>query len=160
MRPSTKVFKPHPQSEARKRSAVTLIKCLLAQKKPEVSSAHCRALLNVLLFKITEADGKYKTRFRAQTALHCSDKTNLPHDHVFQRAKMIAALEKAVPRNADAILKRAFACTVTKKGHTRISKFDKRYDGWARYARPELRSSIRRLANESFSKKAACLTKA
>jgi len=91
----------------------------------------------VLLFKITEADGKYKTRFRAQTALHCSDKTNLRHDHVFQRAKMIAALEKAVPRNADAILKRAFGCTVTKKEHTRISKFDKRYDGWARYAKPE-----------------------
>ena len=43
MRPSTIVFKPHPQSEARKGSAVTLIKCLLAQKKPEVSSAHCRA---------------------------------------------------------------------------------------------------------------------
>jgi hypothetical protein len=30
------VFKVHPQSEERKRSAVTLIKYLLAEKKPEV----------------------------------------------------------------------------------------------------------------------------
>jgi hypothetical protein len=47
--PSGIVFRPHPQSEERKRSAVTLIKYLLAEKKPEVLSAHYRELLSVLL---------------------------------------------------------------------------------------------------------------
>ena len=39
------VFKLHPQSEERKRSAVTQIKYLVAEKEPEVC---CRAALNSL----------------------------------------------------------------------------------------------------------------
>jgi len=98
------VFKLHPQSEERKRSAVTLIKYLLAEKKPEVLPAHYRELLSTLLWKVTEADSrKYKTRFQTQGALGCSDKANLRHEHVFQRSKMIAALEKAAPHEVDDI---------------------------------------------------------
>ena len=52
------VFKLHPQSEERKRSAVTLIQYLLAEKKPEVLSAHYRELLSTLLWKVTEADSR------------------------------------------------------------------------------------------------------
>jgi hypothetical protein len=48
------VFKLHPQSEERKRSAVTLIKYLPAEKKPEVLPAHYRELLSTLLWKVTE----------------------------------------------------------------------------------------------------------
>ena len=99
------VFKLHPQSEERKRSAVTLIKYLLAEKKPEVLPAHYRELLSTLLWKVTEADScKYKTRFQTHGALGCSDKANLRHEHVFQRSKMIAALEKAAPHEVDDIL--------------------------------------------------------
>jgi hypothetical protein len=126
------MFKPHPQSEERKRSATTLIKLLLAEKKPEVLVDHYRELLNVLLWKITEADSKYKTRFQSQGALECSDKTKLRHEHVFQRAKMIAALEKAAPHEVDDILKVAVGCTVTVGEHARLSKFDDEY-GWGRY---------------------------
>ena len=127
------VFEPHPKSEARKRSAVTLIKYLLAARKPEVLSAHLVELLTVLLWKITEAESsKHKTRFQSQGALRCRDKAKLRHDHVFQRARMIAALKKAAPDNVDDILKTAIACTVTIKEHTRLSKFEVDY-GWRRY---------------------------
>jgi hypothetical protein len=127
------VFKPHPQSEARKRSAVTLIKYLLAENKPEALSAHYRELLDVLLWKVTEAESsKYKTRFQSQGALDCSDRAKLRHDHVFQRAKMIAALEKAASHEVDDILKAAIGCTVTIDEHTRLSGFDEEY-GWERY---------------------------
>ena len=109
------VFKLHPQSEERKRSAVTLIKYLLAEKKPEVLPAHYRELLSTLLWKVTEADSrKYKTRFQTQGALGCSDKANLRHEHVFQRSKMIAALEKAAPHEVDDILKDAIGWLPTK----------------------------------------------
>jgi hypothetical protein len=126
-------FKLHPQSEERKRSAVTLIKYLLAEKKPEVVPAHYGELLSTFLWKVTEADScKYKTRFQTQGALGCSDKANLRHEHVFQRSKMIAALEKAAPHEVDDILKDAIGCTVTVEEHTRLSKFDEEY-GWERY---------------------------
>src|SRR6185437_8293124 len=86
------VFQPQPQSEERKRSAVALIKYLLAEKKPEVLAAHYRELLSVLLWKLTEAESlKYQTRFQSQGALNGTDKTKLRHEHVFQRSKMITA---------------------------------------------------------------------
>jgi hypothetical protein len=127
------VFRPHPKSEARRRSAVTLIKYLLAARKPEVLSAHLLELLGVLLWKITEAEApKHKTRFQSKGALRCRDRAKLRHEHVFQRAKMIAALEKAAPRKVDDILKTAIGCTVTIREHTRLAEFDVQY-GWSRY---------------------------
>lgn len=128
------MFKRHPQSEARKRSAITLIKYLLADKKPDVLSTHYRELLKVLLWKITEAESfhKHKTRFQSQRASRCNGKEKLQHDHVYQRAKMVADLEKATPQKVDVILKKACGCTVTVKEHGRLSTFAK-YDGWARY---------------------------
>jgi hypothetical protein len=108
------VFEPHPQSEARRRSAVTLIKHLLADKSQKCSrptiancSAHC-------FWKITGADGhKYKTRFQSQGAMGCTDTAKLRHEHVFQRSRMIEALENASPHEVDDILKNAIGCTLT-----------------------------------------------
>jgi hypothetical protein len=134
------MFKSHPQSEARKRSAVILIKRLLLEKKPEVLPAHRRELLSVLLWKITEAESpKCKTRFQSLRASRCSEKVKLRHDHIFQRSKMIAALEKASANKIDGILKNAFGCTVTIKEHNRLCKFDKEYDGWARYRKARIK---------------------
>jgi len=126
------MFEPHPESEARKRSAATLIKYLLADKQPGVLPIHRRQLLGILLWKLTEAESfhKHKTRFQSERAL--SDKAQLRHDHVYQRGKMIAALEKATPDEVDDILKTAVGCTVTKEEHDRLSKFDEEY-GWERY---------------------------
>jgi hypothetical protein len=128
------MFKPHPKSEARKRSASTLIKYLLAEKQPDVLPAHRRELLGVLLWKLTEAESshKHKTRFQSEGALGCNDEAKLRHEHVYQQEKMIAALEKATPNEVDDILKTAVACTVTTEEHTRLSEFDEEY-GWERY---------------------------
>jgi hypothetical protein len=132
------MFKPHAQFEERKRSAVTLIKLLLADKKPEVLSAHYRELLTILLWKITEAESsKHKTRFQSQGALDSSDKSKLRHDHVFQRSKMIVALEKAAPQDVDDILNTAVACTVTVEEHDHLSRFDDEY-GWERYRKAKI----------------------
>lgn len=130
--------KPQKQAKARRRSAVALIKHVLAMKKPEVLPSHREELLDVLLFKITEADGKYNTRFRSEAALH--RKTKLRHDHVYQRSKMIARLVKAAPRKKEVeeILRNAIGCTVTLQEHRRLAKFDKEYDGWERYLRARI----------------------
>ncbi|MGA1988899.1 MAG: hypothetical protein ABSG72_21705 [Candidatus Sulfotelmatobacter sp.] len=133
------MFKPHAQCEERKRSAVTLIKLLLADRKPEVLSAHYRELLSILLWKITEAEcsNKHQTRFQSQGALDSGDKSKLRHDHVFQRSKMIVALEKAAPQGVGDILNTAVACTVTVEEHARLSQFDDEY-GWERYRKAEI----------------------
>lgn len=132
------MFKPHPQSRARKRSAITLIKRLLAEKEGAVLPTHRQELLSVLLWKITLAESsKYKTRFQSLGALRCSDKRKLRHDHVFQRSKMIADLEKARANRIDSILKNAFGCTVTIEEHDRLCKFAK-YDGWLRYRKARI----------------------
>lgn len=135
MRKPGMMFKPHPESEGRKRSAITLIKYVLAANQPEVLRAHRRELLGcVLLWKLTEAGSlhKHKTRFQSQGARDRTHKTKLRHDHVYQREKMIAELEKAAPNEVDDILKKAVGCTVTNGEHKRLSKIRDEY-GWEGY---------------------------
>ncbi len=130
------MFKPHPEADARKRSAVALVKYLLAEKNPGVLSVQRRELLDVLLYKLSEAESyhKHETRFRSQEALNCDKtKTKLRHDHVYPRSKMVMELENARPDQIDSILERIVGCTVTEEEHIRLSKFDKEYDGWVRY---------------------------
>jgi hypothetical protein len=82
------MFKPHPLSGARKRSAIALIKLLLAEKKREILPVHRSELLGVLLWKLTEAEShKHKTRFQSRAAFKRKGKLKLRHDHVFQRSK-------------------------------------------------------------------------
>lgn len=131
-------FEPHPQAEKRKRSAVALIKVLLANNKPEVLPAHIKELLSILLRKITEAEAsKHKTRYQSQGAIGCSNEDKLRHDHVYQRSRMIDALLKAKPEDVDGILKDDIACTVTIDEHRRLAAFDHEY-GWDRYRKAGL----------------------
>lgn len=85
---------PHPKSEERKRSAITLIKYVLAAKQAEVLATNRQELLTILLWKLTLAPcrNKYATRYQSKGAMDGGSK--LRHDHVYQRKKMIAALEK------------------------------------------------------------------
>jgi len=54
---------------------------------------------------------------------------------------MIEALEKAYPDSqkvAD-ILKKAVGCTVTRKEHKCLKKFDTQCDGWNRYRKAQIK---------------------
>jgi hypothetical protein len=132
-------FKRHRHYEERKRSAVALIHYVLANHAVEVLATHRGEILTVLLWKLTQAEGgKYGTLLKSSGTRNCKDKKKLRHDHVFQRAKMIAALIKAAPDQVDKILATAVGCTVTAKEHKRLSKFDKTCDGWKRYRRAKI----------------------
>ena len=134
-----KVFKPHPQAEERRRSAVALVKLLLASKRPEMLPKHVGELLTTLLWKITEADGKYKTRFQSRGALECTDSKQLRHDHVYTRKRMVDALLNAGPEACEEIVKHAIGCTVTAREHDLLSTFDDGHDGWERYRKAKVR---------------------
>jgi hypothetical protein len=126
-------FKPHPDAEIRRKSAIALIKSLLANQTSEILPTHLRELLRILLWKITQAESStHATRFQSQDALKFREKGNLRHDHVYQCAKMIDRLLGAEPDQVDHILKVAEGCTVTRDEHTRLHRFDNEY-GWVRY---------------------------
>ena len=102
-------FRIHERAEARARSAKLLISLLL-QETLEIVPEHRRELLNIALWKLTEAEGthKHRTRFCSEAALS-SPKENLRHDHVFQRAPMVRSLMMSSPDQIDTILARAVA---------------------------------------------------
>jgi len=129
------LFKSHPKADERRRSAVAIIRVLLSNKKPEVLPEHLRELLDTMLWKITEADGKYKTRHQCVGALQCKNKKLLRHDHVYPKEKMIDALLNAKPENVEEILAIAVGCIVTVEEHLRLSQFDGEHYGWSRYRR-------------------------
>jgi hypothetical protein len=137
------MFKTHPEADARKRSAVALVRYLLAdQRNPDVLPTHRRELIrSVLLYKISEAEccSKFKTRFQSEAAWKCNrTTTELRHDHVYQRSKMIMELEKAEPEQIDDILNKVIGCTITKQEHDHLTTFDKECDGWVRYQKAEI----------------------
>jgi hypothetical protein len=90
-------------------------------------------LLSSLLWKITEADAhKYKTRFQSQGAMGCTDRAKLRHEHVFQRSRMIEALEMHHHTEVDDILKNAIGCR-DKAGYTQPMPFPSPAMGFAPY---------------------------
>jgi hypothetical protein len=126
-------FESHPQAEERRRSIAKLIEVVLANRGPDILEKHIRDVLGTLLWKMTEVDGKYKTRYQSAGALNCKDKSQLRHDHVYPRSKVIDSLLAARPEEFDEILRCAVGCTVTIEEHQRLSRFDKEYMGWDRY---------------------------
>jgi alpha-beta hydrolase superfamily lysophospholipase len=67
------------------------------------------------------------------TALKCSDKRLLRHDHVYPKEKMTDALLNAKPEEVDGILTNVVGCTNTQDEHLRLSEFDGERSGWERY---------------------------
>jgi hypothetical protein len=132
------IFNSHPQAETRRKSAAILIKLLLANRGADVLPEHLHELLATMIWKITEADGKYKTRHQSHGALQCNDKKLLRHDHVYPKGKMIEELLKAKPEEVDSILRNAVGCTVTLGEHARLSKFDNEHYGWVRYQKAKV----------------------
>lgn len=130
-------FRSHPNAEKRRNSAAVLIKMILANKTAGVLPEHIRSLIDTLLWRITEADGKYNTRYKTRGAINCTDKNQLRHEHVYQKARMIEALINADPDAVDTILDDAIGCTVTNEEHRHLNEFDCEY-GWERYRKAGL----------------------
>jgi hypothetical protein len=122
----------HKDAVERKKSAYKLVKAIL--NASGITPKHRKEFLALALWKVTEAEGKskYKTRFKSKAA--CAAKSDLRHDHVLQRKKMVADLlaAKGNPINIDKILETAIGCTITKEEHSELDDY-KKYDGWERY---------------------------
>ena len=126
-------FTPHPDASKRKTSAIALIELLLSVDKPEVMPKHLEELIDKMLWKITEADGKYNTRYRSERALRCDNTKLLAHEHVYPKRAMIKRLKSAKSdEDVDQILSSAVGCTVMRDEHLLLHGFEHE-EGWDRY---------------------------
>lgn len=122
------------QAAARIESAKAYIRLLLSSAPKIGRPEHLRELLSTLIWKITEANGKWDTRYCSESLFRNPDcKWN--HEHVYGRKQLIDELLDA-PKNLDAIMKNAIGCVVSEAEHkllTKISRTKPGVQGWKRY---------------------------
>jgi hypothetical protein len=131
----SKAFEPKPEAGEIILSAKTAIVSIL-QMSQKVLPDHKRRLISRMIWKITEAHGKYNTQFCSEGALQDTD--NLRHDHVTTRKNLITRLMND-PSDFENILKDAIGCTVTTEEHKNLSALGDELNGWDRYKKARVR---------------------
>ena len=116
-------------------SAREAIACILAMGDA-VLEEHKKSLISRMIWKITEANGKYNTRYFSEKARKAS-KDDRRHDHVWTRKRMLGRILKD-PDVLEHEIERAIGCTVTKVEHDKLTGFDTLCDGWERYKRARI----------------------
>ncbi|CBK40392.1 protein of unknown function [Nitrospira defluvii] len=125
---------PQPDAEKIVQSAKSAIAKILKMGE-DVLLEHRRALLSRMIWKITEAHGKYTTRYCSGAARN--DGGKLRHEHVTPRKVLIDRLLNN-PSGVERILQDAIACTVTAEEHSRLSGVREELCGWDRYSRAKI----------------------
>ena len=113
-------------------SARSAIACILGMGS-DVLEEHKKVLISRRIWKITEANGKYNTRYFSGKARKTS-KDDRRHDHVWTRKRMVERILED-PGVLEHEIQRAIGCTVTKVEHDKLTGFDTLLDGWERYKR-------------------------
>jgi hypothetical protein len=137
MRPYMLPWVESPRASSHFRSAAALAR--FALDSAELTEDHRRQLLNNAVWYVSEAAGKYKTRYRSAGVLLLEAETpvtkwwsELRHDHVTTRRSILQSLN--VPgADVEAILRSVVSCIVTRTEHERLTRFDEACHGWDRY---------------------------
>lgn len=126
-----------PQAASHLRSAAALAR--FAVDSDELTADHRRQLLNNAVWYVSEAAGKYKTRYRSAGVLSLEAETPMPnwrselrHDHVTTRRAVVASL-MTPGADIEGILRSVVSCVVTKIEHERLTEHDDTCAGWDRY---------------------------
>lgn len=108
----------------------------LALQDTAMLRMHRKHLLKLAQWWVTEADGKWRTRYRSATVIHLAmhdpeSQTRINHEHVYGRAEVAERMMKD-PSQVDQILELCVGCVVTVDEHEKLSKV-KDAHGWDRY---------------------------
>jgi hypothetical protein len=106
-------------------------KAIRAILELDILERHRDELLSLMIWKITEAGGKYNLRFCTVGTLR-NPVAKRQHEHVYPRKWLIAQL-KADPSLVDEVLAKAFGCVITIDEHRRLSAASRGLLGWDRY---------------------------
>lgn len=107
----------------------------------ELLPQHRKKMLKEVVWLITEADGKYSTRYRSKEVVRLAEETptcdvKIQHEHVYPRAaiadEILARKDEFSrhPNKLDQLLDEAVGCVVTIAEHRELLKNQK---GWKRY---------------------------
>lgn len=119
------IYKEHKDHDRRIESAKTIINTLVSL---DIYFPHQKELISNALWKITEADGKYKLRYWSEGSL--SDiQSNWHHEHVHERKALVSRLLSG--EMIDDVIKDVIACIVTRDEHKKLNQ--SKSQGWARY---------------------------
>jgi hypothetical protein len=113
-------------------SAITAIEGIL---KLPILKQHKYGLIDGMIWTITQARGKYTTRYRSRAALDAPKGAKLQHEHVTTRKHLVNSILQH-PERAREIAARAVGCVITKEEHqrlTRITREQPHLTGWQRY---------------------------
>lgn len=114
---------PSEAVESRLRSAAALVE--FARSSPDFQNGHRKRPLNEAIWFWTargQVSLKYRLQYRTpaafevQGARSASAAKLLSHEHVHERAKVVAKLLEPTS-NIDAVLRASYACVVTKAEH-------------------------------------------
>jgi len=122
------------QSTGSQNTVIDATKAVRAIMRLKINPGVKKPLLSRCIWLITEANEKYRLRFRSEEALGAAKK-ELRHEHVFPRRDLIRALMRSTS-SVKRILKKAVACVVTEDEHRRldrVSRENPRLEGWKRY---------------------------
>lgn len=123
---------PKPNEADVLESATTLVEATLALN---ILEWHKRDVINGMLWSITQARGKYTTRFRSTAACNAPAGTQLQHEHVITRKELTDAILRE-PHRARELLSAAIGCVVTTDEHKRLTQITRQQPhlhGWERY---------------------------
>jgi hypothetical protein len=127
------------KSVAKIQSARALVR--LALINADLYPSHRRKIISDAIWYVTEADGKWKTRFKSKQVLYLAKNepgslVRINHEHVFTRKALVDEILRrgnellGDPSQLDDLLGTAVGCIVTKFEHDSLAPGF----GWARYA--------------------------
>lgn len=135
-------YAPYPDAAATIASAARL--ATIAVDDAVMLQRHRKHLLKLAQWYVTEADGKWRTRFRSSLVLSLAQQhiaagefvpgvsdVSVNHEHVYGRAAMADKM-LAGEQIADT-LALCIGCVVTVGEHQRLTNLPANVHGWARY---------------------------
>lgn len=127
------LWKESPTAAKEHESAAKLARLIAGTKG--IAESHQKELLSILVWKVTEASGKYNTRFVSKGVYNGGGP--IEHEHVITRKELVALMLKK-PREVEKTLDKALGCLVTKEEHRQLTRYGEG-KGWARYRSQKIR---------------------
>ncbi|ARD43527.1 hypothetical protein [Colwellia sp. PAMC 21821] len=124
-------FISSPKANDKVLSAIEIAKAVIGI---DIMEQHKKKILTEVQWLISEAHGKYTTKYRTAGVLSDSDES-VQHEHVFPRKKLSLRILND-PINIEKYLKDVVGCVVTVNEHNLLSiaeKSNPELDGWDRY---------------------------
>ncbi len=123
-----KTYSENQKSQEIIDSAVLAVKQILEMK--DVLEKHKKEMLSDMIWKISEANGKWNTRYFSEGVLDDKD-AKIHHEHVITRKEIITQLLEN-PKDYKNILLNVTACIVTTDEHDLLG-MQNSVSGWDRY---------------------------